>query len=91
MSVNPIGSASASVATQAQSSGSLPPRRDMIAAVQAISATDVFGSDRELAFVLDRSANEPVMRVIDRKTNEVIMQIPAAYLLQLAKELRQKR
>ncbi len=63
----------------------------MINAVKAISATDVFGNDRELAFVLDRSSQEPVMRVIDRKTNEVVMQVPAAYLLQIAKELKQKR
>jgi hypothetical protein len=88
MNVNPLNSTVA--AAHAQTPAGLPPRRDMIAAVQAISATDVFGSDRELAFVISRSAGAPVMRVIDRKTNEVVLQVPAAYLLQLAKELRQK-
>ena len=89
MNVNPINTTVAAANTQSPTD--LPPRRDMIAAVQAISATDVFGSDRELAFVISRGADAPVMRVIDRKTNEVVLQVPAAYLLQLAKQLRQKR
>ena len=89
MNINPVSSAPP--VANSQPPANVPTRRDLINAVKAISATDVFGNDRELAFVLDRSSQEPVMRVIDRKTNEVVMQVPAAYLLQIAKELKQKR
>ncbi len=88
MDIKSIGSMQA--AMSASVAANTPSRRDLLDAVQAISASNVLGDNRELNFVLDRVSHTAIMQVIDRTTNEVIMQVPAEYLLQLAKELKQK-
>ena len=89
MNVNSMGDATATAGSLALPN--VPSRREIADAVKAISATDVVGNRDELTFVLDRSSQEAIVRVIDRQTNEVIMQVPAAYLLALAKALKQPR
>jgi len=62
--------------------------REVIKAVQAVNAAEMFGQDNELTFVLDRGTQQTIIRVVDRKTNEVIRQIPAEYMLRLAEDAR---
>jgi len=58
--------------------------RQLIQAVQAINASEMFGADSELTFSLDRRAQHAVMRLVNRKTKEVIRQIPAEHVLRMA-------
>ncbi len=89
MNVNSVGDATATAGNSSFSN--VPSRRDLADAVSAISATDIVGNRDELTFVLDRASQEAIVRVIDRQTNEVVMQVPAAYLIALAKALKQSR
>lgn len=61
-------------------------QRDLIRAVKAIARIDLFGENSELTFVFDRDTRKVLVRVVDRSTREVVMQIPAEYALELAKE-----
>jgi flagellar protein FlaG len=63
-----------------------PAQRELIQAVKAINAADLFGSDNELTFILDRQTRRAVVRIVNRDTKEVIQQIPAEYVLRLAEE-----
>jgi uncharacterized FlaG/YvyC family protein len=74
-------------------SAPLPPeellgQRALIQAVRALNATELFGQNSELTFVLDRETRRPLVRLIDRKTNEVIRQIPPEYVLRMARDLK---
>lgn len=62
-------------------------QRELIRAVHALNATDLFGENRELSFAMDRDTKRPVIRIVDRDTREVIQQIPPEYALRLAEEL----
>ena len=63
-------------------------RRELVKAIKAINATEFFGENYELTFVLDRETHRPLMRIIDRQTREVIRQLPPEYTLRLAEEMR---
>ena len=63
-------------------------RRELVKAIRAINATEFFGENYELTFVLDRETHRPLMRIIDRQTREVIRQLPPEYTLRLAEEMR---
>jgi flagellar protein FlaG len=58
--------------------------RQLIQAVHAINASEMFGQDSEITFSLDRRTQRAVMRLVDRKTKEVIRQIPAEHVLRMA-------
>jgi flagellar protein FlaG len=58
--------------------------RQLIQAVHAINASEMFGEDSQLTFSLDRRSQQAVMRLVDRKTKEVIRQIPAEHVLRMA-------
>ena len=62
--------------------------RDLIQAVRALNATELFGQNSELTFVLDRETRRPLVRIVDRDTKEVIRQIPPEYALRLAEDLK---
>jgi flagellar protein FlaG len=62
-------------------------QRQIVQAVKALNATEMFGEDSELTFVLDRETHRPLVRIIDKKTNEVIRQIPPEYALRMAEYL----
>ena len=63
-------------------------RRELVKAIKAINATEFFGENYELTFVLDRETHRPLMRIIDRQTREVIRQLPPEHTLRMAEELR---
>lgn len=71
----------------------LPPertaeQREIIQAVKAVNAAELFGQNSELTFVLDRETRRPVVRIVDRTTNELIQQIPPEYVLRMAQDLK---
>jgi flagellar protein FlaG len=68
----------------------LAEHRELIQAVRVVNGAELLGEDKELSYQLDRRANRVVLRLVNRKTNEVIRQIPAEYVLQLAREMRQR-
>jgi len=57
--------------------------RQLIQAVHAINAAELFGKDSELTFALDRTARRAVVRLVNRKTRTEIREIPAEELLGL--------
>jgi flagellar protein FlaG len=65
-------------------------RRELVKAIKAINATEFFGENYELTFVLDRETHRPLMRIVDRETREVIRQLPPEYTLRLAEEMRSR-
>ncbi len=75
-------------ATPADARQELAVNRDLIQAVKALNAAELFGQNNELTFVLDRETHRPVVRIVDRETGKVIQQIPPEYILQLANDLR---
>ena len=62
-------------------------RRELIHAVRAVNAAELFGQNNELTFVLDRQTHRPLLRIVDRKTKEVVRQIPPEQVLRLAEDL----
>jgi flagellar protein FlaG len=62
--------------------------RELIEAVKALNATELFGQNSELTFVIDRETRRPLVRIVDRETREVLRQIPAEYALRLAEDFR---
>ncbi len=88
-----VGSIQANAPTIAVASSALPPEkvaehRELVKAVKALNATEMFGQNNELTFVLDRETHRPVVRIVDRKTNEVVRQIPPEYALRMAEYLK---
>jgi len=58
--------------------------RALIQAVRAVNAAGRF-RNYEVTFQMDRKLRLPVIRIVDRTTNEIVEQVPAEYILQLAK------
>ncbi len=61
--------------------------RELVQAVKALNAAELFGQNQELTFALDRETRRPVVRIVDRETKEVIRQIPPEIVLRLAEDL----
>lgn len=61
--------------------------RDVIQAVKALNATEMFGQDNELVFQMDRESRSLIVRIVNRKTQEVVSQIPPEYILRLRENL----
>ena len=59
-------------------------KREIIQAVKAVNAAELFGAGSELTFVVDRVTQRPVIRLVDKVTKDVIRQIPAEYVLRMA-------
>jgi len=68
---------SASAEQQAQN-------RELIQAVHAINAAELFGEDSELTFALDRKTGRGLIRLVRRKTREVMREISPEDVLGLA-------
>ena len=64
-------------------------RRVLIRAVKAVNQAELYGSENELSFSVDRVTKRPVVRIVDRKTHEVVQQIPNEHVLRMAEELHQ--
>lgn len=65
-------------------------RREMIQAVRAVNAAELYGQENELSFAFDRHSQRAVVRIVDRRTREVVQQIPNEQVLRLAEELQQR-
>ena len=62
--------------------------RDVIQAVKALNATEMFGQDNELVFQMDRQTRRMVVQIVNRNTREVVSQIPPEYVLRLNEDLK---
>lgn len=59
----------------------------LIHAVRSVNDNEMFGSENELTFAIDRAARLVVIRLVNKSTREVVEQIPGGIVLQLAEEL----
>ena len=59
----------------------------LIEAVRAINAAELYGEDSELAFVLDRRTRRALIRLVDRKTKQPIRELPSDLVLSLAESV----
>ena len=62
--------------------------REVVRAVQALNATEMFGEDNQLRFQQDPHTQRMVIRVVNVKTDEVLMQIPNEHVLRLAEDFK---
>jgi flagellar protein FlaG len=62
--------------------------REVVQAVKALNATQMFGEENELEFQMDRQAKRMVIQIVNRETQEVVLQIPAEYVLRLSEDLK---
>ncbi len=60
--------------------------RDMIRAIHAVNASEMFGSDEELSFQVDPRSKRLIVRLTKRSNGELVRQIPADYVLELARQ-----
>ena len=58
--------------------------RQLIQAVHAINAAELFGEDSELTFALDRKTGRGLIRLVKRKTRELIREISSEDVLEMA-------
>jgi flagellar protein FlaG len=65
--------------------------REVIQAVKALNASEMFGDHNELQFQKDPQTQRMVVRMVDRKTKEVMSQIPPEYVLELAAQSKPPR
>ncbi|HLI87025.1 MAG TPA: flagellar protein FlaG [Bryobacteraceae bacterium] len=62
--------------------------RDVVQAVKAVNASEMFGQENELVFQMDRQAKRMVVQIVNRQTKEVISQIPPEYVLRLSEDMK---
>ena len=62
--------------------------RQVIHAVKALNATEMFGPENELLLQKDPESRRMVVRMVNRKTREVVSQVPCEYVLRLAEDLK---
>ena len=62
--------------------------REIIQAVKAVNGAELLGSENELKFQFDRSAQRMVIRVVNRQTGDLVSQVPQEYVLRLAEAAR---
>lgn len=90
MSISHIQATLASGGTDVQNSPEGPGpeqaarNRQLVKAIRAINANEVFGPGSELRFSVDRDTHRPLIRIVDRVTNEVLTQIPPEEVLRMS-------
>jgi len=62
--------------------------RDVIQAVKALNATEMFGEENELTFHMDRQSRRMVVQIVNRNTKEVVSQIPPEYVVALSEDMK---
>jgi flagellar protein FlaG len=82
---NPVATAPAVPQPQ---SHDLSANRELIQAVRAINPAELFGKESEMTFIMDRETRKPLVRIVDRNTKEVLLQIPAEWALEMARQSR---
>jgi uncharacterized FlaG/YvyC family protein len=60
---------------------------ELVHAVRAVNAAELYGEYGELTFALDRRSHRAVVRLVHRKTRQVIREVPAGHILDLAESL----
>jgi uncharacterized FlaG/YvyC family protein len=65
--------------------------REVVRAVKALNAAEMFGDENQLTFRRDPETQRMVVQVINRKSGETVSQIPPEYVLRLAQDLKTKR
>jgi uncharacterized FlaG/YvyC family protein len=65
--------------------------RDVVRAVKALNASEMFGGENELTFQRDPATQRMIVRIVNRNTKEVVSQIPAEYVLRLAEDLKSRK
>ena len=63
-------------------------QRDLIHAIKAVNAAELFGQDNQVTFLLDRNTHKPVVRIVSKSTREVVAQIPTESVLRMAEEIK---
>jgi uncharacterized FlaG/YvyC family protein len=58
------------------------------AAAGQLNEAGYLGAGREVKYSIEQGTHTPVIQVVDSQTKEVITQWPAAYVLQLAAEMK---
>ncbi len=61
--------------------------REIVQAVKAVNAAELFGSNSEITFHVDRMTQRAVIRLVDKQTKALIRQIPPEYVLRMAEEI----
>ena len=82
------GAGANSTALQPVSPETAAQQRDLIKAVKAINASELFGQDNELTFVFDRETHRAIARIVNKSTREVVMQVPPEYVMRMAEDLK---
>lgn len=59
----------------------------LVQAVRAINAAELYGEDSELSLAFDRRTRRAIVRLVYRKTSQAIREIPAEQVLGLAESL----
>jgi uncharacterized FlaG/YvyC family protein len=85
--VNPSAH-SAPTPVQAISAERAAENRDVVQAVKALNATEMFGQGNELTFLMDPQTKRMLLRVVNRKTRETISQVAPEDALRLAEDLK---
>ncbi|MGD0499353.1 MAG: flagellar protein FlaG [Bryobacteraceae bacterium] len=62
--------------------------REVVRAVKALNATEMFGQEDELVFQRDQRTRRMLIQVVNRQTREVVSQVPPEYVLRLAEDLK---
>lgn len=55
----------------------------LIQAVHAVNAAELYGEESELTLALDRRTRRAIVRLVHRKTGQVIREIPADQVLSM--------
>jgi uncharacterized FlaG/YvyC family protein len=63
-------------------------QRDLIQAVKAVNASQLFGIDNEVTILLDRNTHKPVLRIVNKSTHDLVAQIPSETILRMAEEIQ---
>jgi len=79
----------AAALVQAPAPAEAAQRRELVKAVKAVNEAELFGSNNEVTYSIDRGTKRLVTKLVDKSSGEVVDQIPAEYLLRLAEENKQ--
>jgi uncharacterized FlaG/YvyC family protein len=62
-------------------------RWEVLQAARSVNDSGLLGHN-QLVFLIDRTTHLPIIRVVDRETHEVVLQLPAEYVLRLARDVQ---
>ena len=91
MNVSSINNLAAPVGATAETQAAHPlteDQRTLIHAIKAVNASEMFGSENELTFILERRSRRPMPRLVNRETRQVVQQIPGEYVMRMAEEIK---